>query len=136
MPLSAQGGEVFSPPLGVFNPQHETIMKPSIHSASVKVMRSHDYCHFEVTLSSNDASTPEQVDALRKEAARLADKAVAQYKIAKSSEQRFHQMSEKWVLEAAQNTPENERTPHQKAVIKFHQDAAFAARFSYDYEDD
>ena len=56
-----------------------------ISGASVKVMRSYDFCHFEVSLSSvNDGEISSvEVDELRKEAARLADKAVEQYKIAK-----------------------------------------------------
>jgi hypothetical protein len=51
-----------------------------IEFGSVKVMRSHDYCHFEVVLTSSEANTPQLVDELRKTAARLADKAVEQYK--------------------------------------------------------
>lgn len=108
----------------------------TITSASVKVMRSHDYCHFEVCLSSNDADTPEKVDALRKEAARLADKAVDQYKTAKKAYEVHAQFNEKWRLREALSAAEGERTPQEKAVIKYHQDAAFAARFDYRYEDD
>jgi hypothetical protein len=109
---------------------------PTIQSASVKVMRSHDYCHFEVCLSSSDADTPQKVDELRKEAARLADKAVAQYRIAKAAATRLDNIKEPWRLEQAQRTPEGERTPTEKAIIKYHADAAFAARFNYDYQDD
>lgn len=109
---------------------------PTIESASVKVMRSHDYCHFEVTLSSSDASTPQAVDALRKEAARLADKAVSQYRIAKASAARVDKLEETWMLKSAMESPESERTSTEKAIIKYHSDAAFAARFRYDYEDD
>lgn len=108
----------------------------SINSASVKVMRSHDYCHFEVCLSSSDVDTPEKVDALRKEAARLADKAVEQYQTAKAAEYTADNISQKWRLNQAMATPENERTPAEKAVIKYHSDAGFRARFDYDYQDD
>lgn len=59
--------------------------KLKIEIATVKVMRSYDYCHFEVCLSSSSASTPDAVDGLRKQAARLADKAVDQYRIAKNN---------------------------------------------------
>lgn len=111
-------------------------MAPAIQAASVKVMRSHDYCHFEVCLSSSGASTLEGVDALRKEAARLADKAVEQYKAAKAAAALLDKMRSKHELRWAEQTPESERTPTQKAIIKFHQDADFAARFHYDYEDD
>ena len=57
-------------------------MKLTITVASVKVMRSHDYCHFEVNLAASVDCPPDspewfqQVDGLRKNAARLADKAV------------------------------------------------------------
>lgn len=54
--------------------------------ASVKVMRSYDYCHFEVSLSVDNAADLDAVDALRKQAAILVDEAVRQYKIAKAKE--------------------------------------------------
>ncbi len=58
------------------------VMIPII--ASVKVMRSYDYCHFEVALSTQ-CSTMGGIDDLRKDAARLVDKAVAQYITAKEA---------------------------------------------------
>lgn len=119
---------------------------PRITSTSVKVMRSHDYCHFEVVLgtTSEHHLTLEEVDALRKAAARLADKAVAQYKIAKEAAETLRNakdtLSQKYRqewYEAAIATPESERTDGQKAVIKEWGDAQFAAgRRPYDYEDD
>ena len=54
--------------------------------ASVKIMLSHDYCHFEVALSSDAAVTPVQVNVMRKKAQFLADEAVRQYKLAKERE--------------------------------------------------
>lgn len=107
-----------------------------IENASVKVMRSYDYCHFEVCLSSSSATTVQGVDELRKAAARLADKAVEQYKIAKTAQGRLYAIKQKWTLLQAQNIPENDRSPEDKAVIKYHADAAFAAQFEYDYEDE
>jgi hypothetical protein len=109
---------------------------PKIEIGSVKVMRSYDYCHFEVCLSSSEATTPEGVDELRKAAARLADKAVHQYQVAKDAMKRGDMMAEKWRLNDALEKPEGERTPAEKAVIKFHQDENFARRFRYDYDDD
>ena len=74
---------------------------------------------------------------MRKNAARLADKAVAQYKIAKAAHQ--HEESSRqllqWAAEQAEKTPESERTPEQKAAIKALGDARFAARH-YDYQDE
>jgi hypothetical protein len=110
--------------------------KPTINSASVRVMHSYNYCHFEVCLSSSDADTPEKVNELRKDAARLADKAVNQYKAAKAAEESVDLLSAKWRLEQARRTPEGERTPEEKAIIKYAEDAAFRNRFAYDYQED
>jgi len=99
-------------------------------------MRSHDYCHFEIALSTTDSVTVANVDDMRKDAARLADKAVKQYKIAKAAKERYDRINEPYRLAQAQATPEDERTPEEKAIIKFHQDVAFRARFAYDFEDD
>jgi hypothetical protein len=115
----------------------------TINIASVKVMRSHDYCHFEVNLAASVDCPPDspewfqQVDNLRKSAARLADKAVAQYKIAK----RAHESGEasmdrlRYAAERAELTPEAERSPEEKAAIKALSDARFEQR-RYDYQDD
>ena len=117
--------------------------KLTINVASVKVMRSYDYCHFEVNLSASVDCPPDspewfqQVDNLRKNAARLADKAVAQYKVAKeahqSEENSWHSL--RYAAENAEKTPEEMRTPEEKAAIKALADARFAQRH-YDYQDD
>lgn len=115
----------------------------TINAASVKVMRSHDYCHFEVNLAASvdcPSDSPEwyqQVDNLRKNAARLADKAVEQYKIAKSAHQSESVSwdSLRYAAEQAKKTPEDERTPEEKAAIKALADARFSQRH-YDYQDD
>lgn len=123
----------------------------AIDHCSVKVMRSHDYCHFEVVLGSMSSTnadgefnflTTAQVDALRKEAARLADKAVEQYKIAKRAlEIRNYAPHERRNLVAQAEDilakPESDWTPEEKAVVKKARDDAYwAARGHYDYEDD
>ena len=99
-------------------------------------MRSYDYSHFEVCLTSSSATTPQGVDELRKTAQRLADQAVEQFKLAKVAAERVNSMKQEWLLEQAEKMPENERTPEAKAIIKYHSDAAFAAQFDYDYQDD
>jgi hypothetical protein len=114
-------------------------------TASVKVMRSHDYCHFEVALGmaadGGEEITPEHVDDLRKEAARLADKAVAQYKIAKrvqakrDSERADHDYDVKRA-KAIEEIPEHERTPQQQAVLKQFKDEQWEAKRDYDYDND
>lgn len=103
---------------------------PQVDHASVKVMRSHDYCHFEIALGSDSPLAVNQVDALRKEAARLADKAVAQYKVAKAVA--THTEYDALTLQAKEvrQIPEADRTPEQKAILKRATDR------HYDYEDD
>lgn len=116
-------------------------MSAPITSASVRVLRSHDYCHFEVSLATNGNDglplTTADVDLLRKEAARLADKAVEQYKVAKQNAERLIYADPKRInLEAseASTIPEGERTTEQKAAIKALADYNHRAQF--DYQDD
>jgi len=113
---------------------------PFINSASVKVMRSHDYCHFEVVLGAEDSHLEvEQVDELRKAAARLADKAVEQYKVAKRNfeeldrERREHEWDAQNV-DRIKEKPEHERTPEEAVALKKFNDHQYSRR--YDYEDD
>lgn len=113
-----------------------------ISSATVRVMKSYDYSHFEITLSSTETNTPEQVDDLRKTAARLADKAVEQYKIAKDNLEElesaerylnYQQQEEERILAK----PETERTPEEQALVKEQANRRFQLRRGrYDYQDD
>jgi len=109
-------------------------------------MRSHDYCHFEVALSADltglnsDEMTP-AVDEMRKIAARLADKAVEQYKVAKLVMQRRldAKRSISYVVEEAkaiEAMPETERSPEQQDTLKAWKDQVFECNRQYDYEDD
>lgn len=123
-----------------------------IESCSVKVMRSYDYCHFEICLSSTlqpiqhisvedpTGITPAQIDALRKAAARLADKAVEQYKIAKAAAVRDRGMTfteeETKAVETIRRIPDACRTPEEQARLKAYADALFHANREYDYQDD
>lgn len=118
-------------------------------SASVKVMRSYDYCHFEICLGSeeidpysDDEHAIAAVDKMRKEAMRLADKAVSQYQIAKrtreypiTNEWEYNQL-QKQAEEIKKNFPESEQTPEQKAILKEYEDMTFRINIKYDYEDD
>lgn len=107
-------------------------------NASVKVMNSYDYCHFEVTLSSEDVSL-EDVDNLRKEAQRLVDKAIKQYKIAKrvaSIDLTPSQELKRRAQAIRENYPQSEWTPEQQATMKEYEDRSFRASLSYDYEDE
>jgi hypothetical protein len=104
-------------------------------------MRSYDYCHFEINLGSSEPLTPTGVDAMRKEAARLADKAVAQYKIAKRNAERVlsEELSRKRLvdrIEWIRGRPDIERTVAEQAELKAFDDSEYHASQHYDYDDD
>lgn len=105
--------------------------------SSVKVMRSYDYCHFEISLSSDEEMTIPQINEMRKDAARLVDEAVRQYIIAKIK------MSATWTLQKAsifkqadiiRQKPISEWTPEDKAIMKIIADKNYDEQ--WDYGDD
>lgn len=104
-------------------------------NASVKVMNSYDYCHFEVALSQDNVETIIEIDELRKEAQRLVDRAIKQYKIAKEITGRSYQLPElrRRVQIIKENTPMSEWTPEQMATVKTLEDLEHD--MAYDYED-
>jgi uncharacterized protein with PIN domain len=130
---------------------------PPLTNAVVRVMRSHDYCHFEVTLSASNGEaiaihnpgdprgeresipTPldvRDVDELRKTAARLVDKAIEQYKVKKAA----LQLGDSYAFAALQRErdrimliPETERSVDHLALCKKVADREHAMK--YDYED-
>lgn len=115
-----------------------------ISSASVKVMRSYDYCHFEVALSVDEGELViiDDVDELRKTAMRLADKAVEQYKVAKrvtneaySSQEELRYLNQR-VAVIRENYPKSEWSEEQKATMKAYDDHLFRSSLRYNYEDD
>lgn len=104
--------------------------------ASVKVMRSHDYCHFEVALSA-DCETIDDVDALRKQAAILADEAVRQYKLARTAEQKRerseHQVRQ--LLDAiarVKERPESDWSASEAAMVRGASDRDFWKEYEED----
>jgi hypothetical protein len=105
--------------------------------ASVKIMRSYDYNHFEICLSSDEDMTLQQVDDMRKEAMRLTDKAVYQYQLAKDNIQYskynnfLRKDLEKKVKIIKENFPKSEWTEEQKATVKALDDFEY-----WDYQDD
>jgi len=105
--------------------------------ASVKVMRSYDYNHFEVSLSSEEVSSLEEVDDLRKSAARLVDKAVIQYQTSKNHALRIpDQELSRQAKIITENHPKSEWTEEQKAIIKKHEDDMYWSNRIFDYEDE
>ena len=117
----------------------------NITSCSVKVMRSYDYCHFEVSLSA-DAETGDltagepiidsDVDELRKTAAKLADRAVAQYSRRKRALEKvadYDTARLKRVVDEIKTKPEVEWTPEDKAAVKELGDIQHEASLADDY---
>ena len=111
-------------------------------NASVKVMLSYNYCHFEVALSSDQQMTLIDVNEMRKSAMRLADEAVRQYQVAK--ERADKRISLRWdrerlvddVKRIRELIPESEWTADHKAKVKALEDHAHWAQHNYDYEDE
>lgn len=113
----------------------------------VRVMRSHDYNQFEVCLPFNadlGHVNPEWVDMLRKDAARLVDKAVRQYDQSVRSKRLAEKLSGSPILldaeyEATMKVPVESWTPEQKAsvaLVRQKEWLAIRGGREYDYEDD
>jgi hypothetical protein len=112
-----------------------------VKSASVKVMRSYDYCHFEVAMAieNDNGLLPNDIDSARKEAMRLADKAVEQYKIAKScaakrQEGAYYMKNFEEECKRIKAKDPNDRTIGEVAKLKQHEDENWQAQFDYDYD--
>lgn len=113
-------------------------------TASVKVMRSYDYCHFEVALSTDQVVSLDEVNGLRKQAAVLVDEAIRQYRIAKEKESK--RQSSEWQteaamrkLEAAKQKSKSDLTPEEAALLRSDGDSEFWRNFEQDdyyYEED
>lgn len=117
---------------------------PDKLKASVKVMRSYDYCHFECVLSSDELLDLTEIDKMRKQAAILVDEAVRQYRIARQKE---HELAHKeWekrrallILETAKKKPQTELTPEEAALLRADHDRSFWKEWDEDiyvYEDE
>jgi hypothetical protein len=120
-------------------------MATVIKSASVKVMLSYDYSHFEASMSlENDEGLHIQdIDNARKNCQRLADKAVGQYKTAKSqaskrSDGEFRMKNFEAECKAIAAKSEHDRTLREIAMLKQYEDENWQAQFeyAYDYDDD
>ena len=114
------------------------------YKCSVKIMRSYDYCHFEVCLGTDELMDLDGINQMRKEAALLVDEAVRQYQIAKEKES-----SRKWnytqmkglldKIKLIESLPESERTPEQAALLRGNADSEFWQTYEsedYYYQDD
>ena len=120
-------------------------METIIKSASVKVMLSYDYSHFEASMSVENESglTMQEIDESRKKCQRLADKAVGQYKKAKQmasnrSDGEFQMRNFQQQCERIKAKDEQDRTIKEIAMLKQYEDEKWQAKFmqEYDYDDD
>ncbi len=109
----------------------------------VKVLRSYNYNHFEFCIPVADNATVKERNEARKDAERLANEAVRQYKKAKemATKREGTQFQIDYFLEGVkriENKPHGERTVDELAVMKQYEDATWQSQFEYlyDYEDD
>ena len=112
-----------------------------IKTASVKVMLSYDYSHFEASmaLESEDGVTVSDMDDARKSCMRLCDKAISQYKIAKDlaskrSDGQFRMQNFENECKRILQKPDGDRTLNEIAMLKQYSDEKWRDRFSYDYD--
>ncbi|MGN6438509.1 MAG: hypothetical protein ACTHMM_18340 [Agriterribacter sp.] len=116
-----------------------------IKSASVKVMRSYDYSHFEASMSleNDNGISPQEMDDARKTCQRLTDKAVGQYQVAKAkaadrtnAEWRKNEFLRQ--VKAIEAKSEGDRTINELAILKQYKDESWQSQFEdrYDYDDD
>lgn len=116
-----------------------------VKTASVKVMLSYDYSHFEASMSIENefGLMMSEIDEARKNCQRLADKAVSQYK--KAKEMAAMRTDGKYKIDnfmakctQIENKPAGERTINEVAMLKQFHDEDWRAQFDYryDYEDD
>jgi len=118
-------------------------METKIKNASVKVMLSYDYSHFEASMSleNDNGLTLKEIDAARKDCQRLADKAVSQYKTAKQSaslrQDGIYKMQNfETECKKIQAKNEHDRTLKEIAMLKQYENEKWQAQFDYDYDYD
>lgn len=110
-------------------------------SATVKVMLSHNYNHFEasIALENENGVTVEDIDNARKDCNRLCDKAITQYNLAKVMESKRASLSnekrnlEREVAEIKQKDKDT-WSVIEKAKVKALEDHNW--NLKWDYDDD
>lgn len=117
--------------------------------ATTRIMRSCDYCHFEVSLQSDQPITPDGIDSMRNVTALLVDRGVQKYIKMKefySKKQQTDYMNKDFIrkvddikdLLAAD--PDAKLTPEQAAIWRSYEDEEFMKRlhekdFFYDSDE-
>lgn len=114
-----------------------------VKSASVKVMLSYDYSHFEASMSleNDNGLSVQEIDSARKDCQRLANKAVAQYKTAKEmaakrSDGQYRMDNFESECRKIKQKDEQDRTVKEIAMLKQYEDEAWRDQFLYDYDFD
>jgi len=120
-------------------------MSTIIKNASVKVMLSYDYSHFEASMSleNDNGLSLSDIDNARKSCQRLADKAVGQYKKAKTSaasrnDGQYRMQNFEAQCKTIKAKEEHDRTLKEIAMLKQYENENWQAQFEddYDYDDD
>lgn len=116
-----------------------------VKSASVKIMLSYDYSHFETSMSleNDEGLTDKEIDMARKQCQRLCDKAVFQYKkskemAAKRSDGQYQMANFEIECRKIEAKNEQDRTIKEIGMLKEYRDEQWRDKFAYryDYEDD
>lgn len=117
----------------------DTILK----SASVKVMLSYDYSHFESSMSlENEAGlSMKEINEARKNCQRLCDNAVRQYKIYKDAAAKRQDGQFKMTLfenecKKIKAKDEHDRTLKEIAMLKQYENEKWQEQFEFDYDYD
>ena len=118
-------------------------METKIKSASVKVMLSYDYSHFEVSMSleNDNGLDMKEIDESRKKCQRLADKAVGQYKQAKIMASKridgeYQMKNFESQCKKIEEKKEEDRTIKEIAMLKQYQNEKWQEQFEYEYDYD
>jgi hypothetical protein len=116
-------------------------MDTKIKSASVKVMLSYDYSHFEASMSleNDNGLSMNEIDTARKNCQRLADKAVSQYKTAKlqaanRNDGEYKMKNFEGECKRIKEKIEHDRTLKEIAMLKQYENENWQAQFEYDYD--
>lgn len=114
-------------------------IKKQMPKGNVDILISYDYNHFEFSFESPEGATLQEINELRKDAQRLADEAIRQYKEAKKKASESLGITSQYKQLVAdveiikQNFPKKQWTPEQKAKVKVLDDWNWRP---YDYDDD
>ena len=114
-------------------------------SASVKVMQSYDYCHFEtsISLENDEGIGLDEINEARKRCQRLTDEAIRQFKkakemAAKRNDGLFQMQNFESEIKRIKGKEEHDRTMKEIGMLKEFEDQKWRDkfRFEYDYEDE